>query len=65
MAYRNLKERIKDIGRGEFCNKRVFACVFLVFCFVLKSGRDVGMLIKGRKETSREGNLDILKRERN
>lgn len=39
--------------------------MFLVFCFVLKGGRDADMLIKGRKETSREGNLDILKRERN
>lgn len=65
MAYRNLKERTKDIGRGEFCNKRVFCFMFLVFCFVLKGGRDADMLIKGRKETSREGNLDILKRERN
>lgn len=49
----------------NFAIKGFFACMFLVFCFVLKGGRDADMLIKGRKETSREGNLDILKRERN
>lgn len=63
LACRNLKEKWKQkIGEGEFGNKSALACMFLVFCFVFKRGRDVGMLIK-REETSRGGNLEIYESE--
>lgn len=59
LACRNLKGKKKKIGEGEFGNKRAFACMFLVFCFVFKGERDAGMVIKRREETSRGkfGNL--------
>lgn len=49
LACRNLKEkRTEEIGAGGFANKGVFDCMFLVFCFVFKDGKDAGMLIKRR-----------------
>lgn len=50
MACRNLKEkRTKEIGGSEFDNKKVFACMFLVFHLVFKGREDPGMLIRRRE----------------
>lgn len=56
------EKRVKEIDGCEFGNRRVFVCMFLVFCFVFKVVRDLRMLVKGKEEFSRGGNLEIFKR---
>lgn len=57
------EKRAKEIDGSELGNRRVFVCMFLVFCFVFKAVRDPRMLVKGKEETSRGGDLEIFKRQ--
>lgn len=50
------EKRTKEIDGCKLGNESGFVRMLLVFCFVFKDGRDLGMLIKRREETNRGGN---------
>lgn len=47
------EDRTREMDGGDLGYRRLCICICTAFCFAFKSGRELGVLMKSKEETSR------------